>query len=87
MDVTCTKTVFPGYLADPYVWRHGSTWYAVGTGGPEAKAGVFEVEDRAARAGVEPRLAPRRARQRPPRPESAGNGGWPSCQRRSASKG
>lgn len=28
--------VYPGYFADPFVWRHGDSWYAVGTGVLEA---------------------------------------------------
>ncbi|MBA3684299.1 MAG: family 43 glycosylhydrolase [Planctomycetes bacterium] len=28
--------VWPGYCADPFVWRHAGCWYAVGTGGPES---------------------------------------------------
>src|SRR5207237_950902 len=30
---------YPGYFADPFVWRHDGAYYAVGTGAPEA-AGV-----------------------------------------------
>lgn len=50
--------VYAGYFADPFVWRHDGVYYAVGTGGPEAKSGVLDVVDRAARAGVEARLFP-----------------------------
>ena len=28
--------VYPGYFADPFIWKHGDTWYAVGTGALEA---------------------------------------------------
>ena len=28
--------VHPSYLADPFVWKHGPTWYAIGTGLLEA---------------------------------------------------
>lgn len=33
---TYTNPVFPGYFADPFVWRSGNYWYAVGTGALEA---------------------------------------------------
>jgi beta-xylosidase len=33
---TYTNPVFEGYFADPFVWRHGVTYYAVGTGAAEA---------------------------------------------------
>jgi GH43 family beta-xylosidase len=56
--VRYTNPVYAGYLADPFVWRHDGTYYAVGTGAPEAKAAVAEVLDRAARAGVDTRLFP-----------------------------
>lgn len=28
--------VYPGYFADPFVWKHGDRWYAIGTGALEA---------------------------------------------------
>lgn len=31
--------VYPGYFADPFVWRHEGVWYAIGTGEP----GIFPV--------------------------------------------
>jgi beta-xylosidase len=31
------EPVYPSYLADPYVWRVGDTFYAVGTGGAESR--------------------------------------------------
>ena len=43
MDTAASSTyvnpVYAGYLADPFVWRCGATYYAVGTGPAEA-AGV-----------------------------------------------
>ena len=43
-----TQPVYPGYLADPFVWRTGDRYYAVGTGGPESRgqprpAGAFPL--------------------------------------------
>lgn len=41
--------VYPGYFADPFVWRHGNRWYAIGTGLIEealtasGKPGVFLI--------------------------------------------
>ena len=32
-----TQPTFAGYLADPFAWRVGDTYYAVGTGGPESR--------------------------------------------------
>ena len=55
---TYTNPVHASYFADPFVWRHDGRWYAVGTGGPEAKSGIFDVIDRAARAGVDARIFP-----------------------------
>ena len=26
------KPIYPGYFADPFVWRHEGVWFAVGTG-------------------------------------------------------
>lgn len=41
------KPVYPGYFADPFVWKHEGIYYAVGTGAAEAhgKSGgrVFEM--------------------------------------------
>jgi arabinan endo-1,5-alpha-L-arabinosidase len=31
-----TNPVYPGYFADPYVWRHEGEYYAIGTGPAEA---------------------------------------------------
>ena len=28
--------IYPGYFADPFVWKHEGVWYAVGTGALEA---------------------------------------------------
>lgn len=58
MERTHVNPVYAGYFADPFVWRHDGTYCAVGTGGPEAKSGVLDVIDRAARAGLEARLFP-----------------------------
>lgn len=32
MPGTYTNPVWDGYLADPFVWKQGASWYAVGTG-------------------------------------------------------
>ncbi len=32
-----TNPVYGSYLADPFVWKTGDTWYAIGTGEQEAK--------------------------------------------------
>lgn len=55
---TYTNPVHASYFADPFVWRHDGRWYAVGTGGPEAKSGIYDVIERAARAGVDARIFP-----------------------------
>lgn len=38
MQKTYKNPVYPAYFADPFVFRHESTWYAVGTGQIEAHA-------------------------------------------------
>src|ERR1700744_2111492 len=35
--LTYTNPVYGGYLADPFVWKTGDTYYAIGTGDQEAK--------------------------------------------------
>src|SRR3954471_11479101 len=42
MSTTATP-VYPGYFADPFVWRHAGVYYAVGTGAAEAQG---ETRDR-----------------------------------------
>ena len=41
---TYTNPVYPGYFADPFVWRYGGEYYAVGTGPLEAAGQVEEAE-------------------------------------------
>src|SRR5687768_12150978 len=36
--ITYQNPVYDGYFADPFVWRHGGEYFAVGTG--EVEAGV-----------------------------------------------
>jgi beta-xylosidase len=38
-----TRPAYDGYFADPFVWRHDDTYFAVGTGAAEA-AGVVRTE-------------------------------------------
>jgi beta-xylosidase len=52
---TYTNPVYDGYFADPFVWRHEDSYYAVGTGAWEA-AGVIEPGREAGQAGVFPLL-------------------------------
>lgn len=40
--------VHPGYFADPFVWRHGDEWHAIGTGEPEAGGAVAQLDAPAA---------------------------------------
>lgn len=42
-----TNPVYPGYFADPFVWRHRGEYYAVGTG-PLESAGQVEEAEKAA---------------------------------------
>ena len=37
VPATFGEPVYPGYVADPFAWRVGDTFYAVGTGGPESR--------------------------------------------------
>jgi beta-xylosidase len=37
-----TNPVYPGYFADPYVWRRGDDYFAIGTGPEEAEGVVTE---------------------------------------------
>jgi beta-xylosidase len=39
-----TNPVYPGYFADPFVWRYGGEYYAIGTGPLEAAGQVDEAE-------------------------------------------
>jgi hypothetical protein len=32
-----SNPIYPGYFADPFVWRHGGTYYAIGNGEREAE--------------------------------------------------
>jgi beta-xylosidase len=36
LNQTHVNPVYPGYFADPFVWRHEDTYYAIGTGALEA---------------------------------------------------
>jgi beta-xylosidase len=40
---TYTNPVYPHYFADPFVWEHGGTYHAVGTGPAEAIGAVGEA--------------------------------------------
>jgi beta-xylosidase len=40
---TYTNPVYPGYLADPFVWRHQGVYYAIGTGPTEAVGQADEM--------------------------------------------
>jgi beta-xylosidase len=46
--------VHPGYFADPFVWKHGNAYYAVGTGPEEADGGIGD-----GRHGIFPLLVSR----------------------------
>ncbi len=53
--LTYTNPVYAGYFADPFAWRHGDAWYAVGTGALEA-AGEAGDQGRGGRQRVFPLL-------------------------------
>jgi beta-xylosidase len=38
---THINPVYGSYFADPFVWKHGSVWYAIGTGATEASGQVL----------------------------------------------
>ncbi|HEY9826266.1 MAG TPA: glycoside hydrolase family 43 protein [Stenomitos sp.] len=40
---TYTNPVYPDYFADPFVWQHQATYYAIGTGPAEAAGQVTEA--------------------------------------------
>ncbi|MBL1178205.1 glycoside hydrolase family 43 protein [Pantanalinema sp. GBBB05] len=40
---TYTNPVYPEYFADPFVWQHQDTYYAIGTGPAEATGQVDEI--------------------------------------------
>ena len=44
VTLTYTNPLYPGYMADPFVWRHKGEYYAVGTGSAEAHGEVEDVE-------------------------------------------
>jgi GH43 family beta-xylosidase len=52
---TYTNPVYDGYFADPFVWRHGDAYYAVGTGAREA-AGVAGQGGTAGQGSIFPLL-------------------------------
>lgn len=39
-----SQPVHPSYLADPFVWRHGDRYYAIGTGREEADGDTADLE-------------------------------------------
>jgi beta-xylosidase len=41
---TYTNPVYPDYFADPFVWQHQGTYYAIGTGPAEAAGEVSELD-------------------------------------------
>ncbi len=42
--LTYTNPIYPGYFADPFVWRYKGEYYAVGTGPAEASGEIKEAE-------------------------------------------
>ena len=44
VTLTYTNPVYPGYFADPFVWRYKGEYYAVGTGPAEAHGEVADAE-------------------------------------------
>lgn len=44
VQLTYTNPVYPGYFADPFVWRHTGEYYAIGTGPAEAHGQVEDAE-------------------------------------------
>jgi beta-xylosidase len=41
-EITYTNPVYPHYFADPFVWKHEGTYYAIGTGADEAAGHVHD---------------------------------------------
>jgi GH43 family beta-xylosidase len=46
------KPTYPGYFADPFVWRHDDIWYAVGTGALEAHSEAGRAAEALTAAGT-----------------------------------
>ncbi len=47
VTLTYTNPVYPGYMADPFVWRYKDTYYAIGTGPAEAHGEIADAEEAA----------------------------------------
>ena len=43
---TYSNPVYDGYFADPFVWEHHGTYYAIGTGAAEAEGQLDEIGER-----------------------------------------
>lgn len=43
---TYTNPIYPGYFADPFVWKYQGVYYAIGTGAAEAEGQVDEIGGR-----------------------------------------
>ncbi len=39
--LTYTNPIYDRYFADPFVWRHEGTYYAIGTGRPEQRLALL----------------------------------------------
>ena len=53
VTLTYKNPIYPGYFADPFVWRYHGEYYAVGTGPVEASG---EIEEAESAASASPRL-------------------------------
>jgi beta-xylosidase len=55
---TYTNPVYPGYLADPFIWEHAGEYYAVGTGVYEASGQVADAQEAASGFSAQMRIFP-----------------------------
>jgi GH43 family beta-xylosidase len=44
-NIPCPQPAYPGYFADPFVWRHEGEYYAIGTGPQEADGNVVHASE------------------------------------------
>ncbi|HZP82378.1 MAG TPA: glycoside hydrolase family 43 protein [Chthonomonadaceae bacterium] len=56
--LTYTNPVYSGYFADPFVWKYGGEYYAIGTGAFEARGQLDEAEAAATGFSAEMRIFP-----------------------------
>lgn len=52
MGKTTSAPAYPGYFADPFIWKHDGIWYAVGTGALEASSQAGTASEALTQAGT-----------------------------------